>query len=137
MDRLLALAHQEGLNVEFRPLQKHSGLLMPGRLILINNQKSFMTQRAALAHELGHIHYGHDWRFPHERHIDEFKADKFAADLLIDPHDYAVAELVHDGSITAIAAELEVPVKLLLEWQRRHWHSQQTNRCQTLSEALS
>lgn len=118
MENLVIRALDQGYTVEFLPLAKHSGLVMPGNRILVNSRKSRTTQRAALAHELGHIFYGHDWRFPHEHSRDELKADRFAADLLIDPASYAVAEVMHDGVISAVAAELEVPVSLLTIWQR-------------------
>ncbi|XBH21583.1 ImmA/IrrE family metallo-endopeptidase [Jonesiaceae bacterium BS-20] len=105
-----------GHRVEFLPLHGKSGLLLPNRLILINSERRAMTQKVALAHELGHVHYGHDWRYRHDRERDEAQADKYAASLLISPVEYAVAEAMYD-SPPAIAHELEVPVKLLLLWQ--------------------
>lgn len=116
MEALLARAHSLGHMVEFTPLHVHSGLLMPDKLILINSRRSTLTQRAALAHELGHVIHGHDWRLPHSRERDEVQADRYAAGLLISSVEYAAAEAMHE-SPAAIAAELEVPVKLLLLWQ--------------------
>lgn len=108
-----------GHSVEFRSLPGKSGLLMPNRLILINSDKHWITQKTALAHELGHVHYGHDWRNPHSRERDEAQADAYAAKLLISPGEYAVAEIMHE-SMPAIASELQVPVRLLKIWQEKH-----------------
>lgn len=115
MDRLLDLAETAGLTVEFRPLRLHSGLMMPGNRILIDPRKSTMTQRVALAHELGHFHHSHDWRNPHDRQKDELQADCYAASLLIDVESYAAAEVIYD-SPAAIASALEVPLRLLEMW---------------------
>ncbi len=116
---LVQLAASHGYTVEYRELKKHSGLLLPNGRIVINHKRSPLTQRAALAHELGHAHYGHDWRAPHVRERDEHYANVYAADLLIDERDYAVAEAMYDSQ-AAIAMELEVPLDLLLVWQKAH-----------------
>lgn len=121
MEALLARAHSLGHCVEFTPLHVHSGLLMPNKLILINSQRSEGTQRITLAHELGHVYYGHDWRNPHNRERDEAQADTYAAHLLITPADYAVAEVMH-SSTTSIASELGVPVRFVEIWRRRRSH---------------
>ncbi len=116
---LIQLAAERGYAVEYLSLAKHSGLLLPDKRILIKRHKSALTQRAALAHELGHAHYGHDWRHIHSRGRDEHRANLYAANLLIDAKSYAVAEVMYDSEID-IAAELEVPVKLLRIWQAAH-----------------
>lgn len=115
MDRVLALAEAAGLTVEFRPLRQHSGLLMPNNWVLIDPRKSTMTQRVALAHELGHHHYGHDWRNPHDCQRDEDQANGYAASLLIDVESYAAAEILYESPL-AVAAALEVPSRLLEIW---------------------
>lgn len=122
MERLLDMARTAGFTVEFTDIGKFSGLTMPGHVVLINSARSGITQRTALAHELGHIHYHHDWRCPHDRQRDETLADQFAADLLIDPHEYAIAEVMY-GNTIAIAHELEVPVRLINIWQTSRIHS--------------
>ncbi|WP_333812053.1 ImmA/IrrE family metallo-endopeptidase [Timonella senegalensis] len=119
MDRLIDLALGAGFSVDFLPLHGHSGLLLPGNHILIDSRKSAMTQRVALAHELGHIHHGHDWRYPHDRQRDEYQADVFAASLLISSRDYAVAEVMFDTP-AAIASELGVPLRILKLWCERY-----------------
>lgn len=121
MESLINHAADLGHIIEFRPLPRHSGLLMPGRVILINSQRSAMTQKVALAHELGHVHHGHDWRQQHTRERDEAQADQYAAELLISPSEYALAEAIYETP-GAIAQSLEVPQYLLNIWQRRHSH---------------
>lgn len=119
--RLIDLAACKGHTVEFVSMSTHSGLVMPGKVILINSSNRELTQRAALAHELGHIHYGHDWRLPHDSQRDELKADMYAAELLIRPADYARAEALHTA-VNAIAVELDVPTRYVQLWQQRRWH---------------
>ncbi len=113
-DDLVVKAESAGYTVRFIEM-KDSGLVMPGRLIYINSLRSPFTQRYALAHELGHISRGHDRRFGHSRERDELQADRFAADLLIDPKDFAVAEVMHDD-LGSIATALEVPMDLVRLW---------------------
>lgn len=119
MEALLARAVGLGHRVEFTPLHVHSGLLMPNKLILINSQRSEGTQRITLAHELGHVYYGHDWLLtPHSKPRDERQADIYASKLLISASEYAVAEVMYDNQ-ASIAAELEVPLNMLELWL---WH---------------
>ncbi|CAN7263340.1 ImmA/IrrE family metallo-endopeptidase [Microbacterium foliorum] len=61
-----------------------------------------------IAHELGHVHYGH--RCDTER--NERQADTFAASLLIDPRAYAQAEATNPDT-HHIAEELGVTVELV------------------------
>lgn len=133
MERFIDMATQQGFNVEFRPLNGHSGLLMPGRRILIDPRTSALTQRVALAHELGHIHHRHDQRARHDRARDELQADSYAAELLINEREYAVAEVMFDSQ-AAIAIELGVPIELLTLWlKRRATHFAVLGRPQTQS----
>lgn len=71
----------------------------------------------ALAHELGHAHYndppGHDPRF-------EARADRFAAQLLISPIDYALAERAYGPHPSRLAAELGVTLHLINVWRDLH-----------------
>jgi len=98
-------------------MSAYSGLLLDG-LILINSNKSALTQRAALAHELGHAHYGHNkLGAPHSSPKDELQANRFAASLLIDEEAYQVATMSF-CEVREVARELDVPMKLLELWQR-------------------
>lgn len=116
--KLLELADEMGVRVE-----EDHGLLMPGdhggwfpaeRLIVVSPTLGPRNRVHTLGHELGHAHYG-DPAGHHPRH--EHRADVFAANLLIAPHDYAELEMMYDGQAGAIAAELGVTVSLLATWR--------------------
>ncbi|RRD61389.1 ImmA/IrrE family metallo-endopeptidase [Leucobacter sp. OH1287] len=69
----------------------------------------------ALAHELGHAHYGHTTNTPRNEH----KADKHALTLLINPSDYITAETEADGNPEHTAALLGIPLHALYLYQQR------------------
>lgn len=75
-------------------------------------------QRCTLAHEMGHWFHGHDWTRDHDRLADERQADQYAAELLISPLEYAIAEQLHGPHPGAIAKELEVTRNLVTLWQQ-------------------
>lgn len=68
----------------------------------------------ALAHELGHAHYGDPPG--HDPHL-EARADRFAARLLISPVEYAAAERAYGPHATHIAHELGVTTHLIHVWR--------------------
>lgn len=78
------------------------------------------ARRCTLAHELGHAILGHaagdhlpQWLVEKQ----ERAADRWAADLLIDPYEYAELETIYEGHLGAIAADLGVTVSLLAVWR--------------------
>lgn len=83
-----------------------------------------IEQRSVLAHELGHVHYGHGFCSPDgsaAARSEERRADVFAARLLIDPDDYARAE----GWITSadeLAEDLGVTPDLLCAYREHCLH---------------
>ncbi|ACV09905.1 ImmA/IrrE family metallo-endopeptidase [Jonesia denitrificans] len=116
MDALIEMAQAAGYKVEWVSMSRYTGLLLDDR-ILINQHRSIMTQRVALAHELGHIHHGHDWRVnPHSRERDERQANRFAAELLVDPVELMEAEMLYE-SPGAVAAALSLPESILDIWR--------------------
>lgn len=117
MDDLIAQAEAMGLRVKWVDLGRRTGELRRSGLVLINDRKSALTQRCALAHEMGHWVHGHDWSAMHDRRRDELQADTYAAELLIRPVDYALAERLHDGHAGAIARELDVSTRLIEIWR--------------------
>lgn len=72
------------------------------------------TTLCSLAHELGHAHYGDP---PGHHGAHEIRADRFAARLLINPHDYATTEAIYGPHPNVLAHELGVTVKVLKTWQ--------------------
>ncbi|WP_101507712.1 ImmA/IrrE family metallo-endopeptidase [Corynebacterium ulcerans] len=84
------------------------------RLILLRSDLDPWTRNSALAHELGHAYYGDDTNGDPRL---ERRADQFAAQILITPAAYRVAEILHDGNPGAIAYELGVTPHLIHVWQ--------------------
>lgn len=84
------------------------------RLILLRQGLDPWTRKSALAHELGHAWHGDDI---HGDPRMERRADQFAAQILITPTEYRLAEKLHDGHIGAIAYELGVTPHLITVWK--------------------
>lgn len=84
------------------------------RLIVVCPTLGPRNRVHTLAHELGHAAHG-DPAGHHPRY--ERRADLYAAELLIDPREYAELEMMYDGHLGAIAADLGVTVSLLATWR--------------------
>lgn len=84
----------------------------PTQTIFIKIGLDPVTRRCAIAHELGHAHYGHDCSTPGA----ERQADEWAAQQLLDVGDVEVVGLECEGSAAAMAAELGVTPHLLVLW---------------------
>lgn len=115
----MLLRHADSLRVRVFSLPlpgTHYGYLATARDIVVSSRLTLDHQRCVLAHELGHLHYGHDLRSRHDVPTDECKADLYAARLLISPNEYALAEALHPSS-GAITAELGVFKHLVELWQ--------------------
>lgn len=106
--------------VFFHPLNQHDGYLATPRDIIINTRLHTSFQREVLAHELGHVHYGHDWRRPHDKRRDERQADAYAARLLISPVEYALAERTYGPHVGALAQALQVSTVIIRAWQETY-----------------
>lgn len=70
-------------------------------------------QRSVIAHELGHAYYGHEGESP----VNERQADAFAAQLLVDPRDYAECEQINPD-VHYIAEELSVTPTVIHNFRR-------------------
>ncbi|CAB0533192.1 ImmA/IrrE family metallo-endopeptidase [Corynebacterium diphtheriae] len=84
----------------------------PTQTIFIKIGLDPVTRRCAIAHELGHAHYGHDCSTPGA----ERQADEWAAQQLLDVGDVEVVGWECEGSAAAMAAELGVTPHLLVLW---------------------
>lgn len=104
----------------FLPPDGHDGFLATPIDIVITSRLYTDYQREVLAHELGHVHYGHDWRHPHDRERDERQADAYAARLLISPLEYAAAEQIYGPHPGALAEALRVSVEIVEAWRNVH-----------------
>ncbi|RRD61661.1 ImmA/IrrE family metallo-endopeptidase [Leucobacter sp. OH1287] len=113
------LDHAAALNIriEYAPLVNQEcayGLYLPNfRTILLDNQLPPELHDFALAHELGHAFYDHQYSTARA----ERKADKYALQLLISAEDYAAAEQEADGNKYGIAALLRVPPSAVAAYQ--------------------
>lgn len=84
----------------------------PTQTIFIKIGLDPVTRRCAIAHELGHAHYGHNCSTPGA----ERQADEWAAQQLLDVGDVEVVGWECEGSAAAMAAELGVTPHLLVLW---------------------
>lgn len=87
------------------------------RLILIRHGLDRWNYNSVLAHELGHAWHGDDI---HGDPRLERRADQFAAQILITPAEYRLAEKLHDGHASGIAYELGVTPHLVEVWQNMY-----------------
>ncbi|WP_407316710.1 ImmA/IrrE family metallo-endopeptidase [Isoptericola halotolerans] len=121
LEDLIAAAEELGVHVKWMDLGRRAGELRRSGLVLLNHRKSVLTQRCTLAHEMGHWTLGHDWTLYHDVPRDEREADAYAAELLISPVEYALAERTHGEHPGALARELEVTRRLIEVWQDDVW----------------
>ena len=104
-------------------LQRHTGGC-PGwydhhrRIISTRRGQSIGQYKSVLAHELGHAAHGDTpTGNGHFDQRQERRADEYAAQILINPHDFEAAAIWHHGHLPAIADELEVTQHILKTWQ--------------------
>lgn len=117
--RLLRIAEGMGIRVE----DDVGGRLAPGhlggwvprkRLILLRPGLGPRNRLHTLAHEMGHAVHD-DPAGHHPRH--EARAERWAANFLVDPREYAELERMYDGHLGAIASEMGVTVSILATWR--------------------
>lgn len=118
---LKLLEHAERLGVRVEDDRTHR--LRPGdlggwfpteHLIVVCPSLGPRNRVHTLGHELGHAAHG-DPAGHHPRY--EHRADLYAANLLIDPHEYAELEMMYDGRAGAIAADLGITTSLVATWR--------------------
>lgn len=117
--KLLREAQRQGVTVIYGSLPPpYWSLYRPAKeLIIVNRGLVLAQENVAIGHELGHHHCGHDCTNPHT----EAQAWRWAAGFMIDLEDYARAESINPHP-AAIALELDVTTKIIIEWQRHHGH---------------
>lgn len=88
------------------------------RLIILARGLSHRAARSTLAHEIAHAIAGDEpVEFGPMHMKQETRASRLAALLLIDPVEYFSAEALHGGHVPAIAHELNVTPKVLVDWR--------------------
>lgn len=115
MKELLARAAAAGISVHGSHLTDDKiGCYVPDlRRIYFDLSLTAAERRSAVAHELGHAHYGHDC----DTDANERQADAYAAALLIDPQWYAELEQIsHDAEW--IAEEMNVAPWVIVDYRR-------------------
>ena len=100
------------------PAGVHGAWLPHLDLIVLADGLHPTRERCTLAHELGHAHYRHpacrgDVRL-------ERQADRWAANLLISPAEYELAERLYGPHPGALARELGVTTHLVRVWRNQH-----------------
>lgn len=98
-------------------LQHHDGgpkglYLHDHRIITTRRGLSIAQYRSTLAHELAHAHYGDTMTTPRI----EARADRWAADLLLDEQEVREALIWHNHHRAPAAYDLEISKHLLDVW---------------------
>lgn len=116
MRELIAIAAQYGLRIHGAHLEGSKlGVYAPElRRIYFDLSCTRSERRSVIAHELGHHYYGHTDDSP----ANEEQADKFAAQLLVDPEWYAELEQINPDAVW-IAEEMQV-APWVIEDFRKH-----------------
>lgn len=113
-DDLLTSTINDGINVEWvRMAPGYCGAVdLRERTIYLAHDLDSRPRHAisTLAHELGHLHLLHGCT---QDTTGERQADLYAARLLIDPVEYALAEQLHGWRTSVIAQELGVTKDLV------------------------
>lgn len=87
------------------------------RLITLRPGLTRRAARSTLTHEIAHAIAGdRPTPFGPIHRKAEIIANRRTATLLIDAHEYAAAEELHNGHLPAIAHELNVTPKVLHDW---------------------
>lgn len=117
IDALIDVAEARGYEVRWHRGGPKAAWLPHQNAVTVRIGMDDAETLCALAHELGHAHYndpaGHYPRF-------EARADRFAAQLLISPIDYALAEKAYGPHPSRLAAELGVTVHMINVWRDFH-----------------
>jgi len=80
--------------------------------ITLNLDLTHAERRSALAHELGHAHYGHSHSTPRA----ERQARAYAAALLIDPREYSTLERINADQHW-LAEEFTVTPRIIFDYE--------------------
>lgn len=115
IDALIDAAEARGYRVRWHKGGPEAAWLPHQHAISVRVGMDDVTTLCALAHELGHAHYGDP---PGHVGKHEQRAQRFAAQLLISPTEYAIAEQVYGPHPARLANELGVTTELIAIWQQ-------------------
>lgn len=114
LDALIQTAEARGYRIRWHRGGPKAAWIPTKKAITLQHGLDDVHALCALAHELGHAHYGDP---PGHHGAHEYRADRFAARLLISPVEYATAESIYGPHPATLANELGVTVKVLKTWQ--------------------
>lgn len=84
--------------------------------ILVDRRLTYTQKRCVLAHELSHWRHGDEGCAGVASHLEESRARRETALLLVDPVRLMVAETMY-GNLWAIAAELDVTLQVASDYR--------------------
>lgn len=118
LTELISLVESHGIPVSWGHVCSLGAYHHPTATIWLDCSLASYPRQAlgVLAHEYVHALYGHDGAQPASV---ERLVDRRAAQLLISPAEYALAEYVHEGNTVGIAEELGVPVWVVEAYRER------------------
>lgn len=111
---LIDVSERRGYQVRWHRGGPKAAWLPRQHAVTLRHGMSDADTLCALAHELGHAHYGDPAGCDPAR---EHRADRFAARLLISPVEYAMAEQAYGPHAARIAHELGVTTHLVQVWR--------------------
>ena len=113
-----AYAADRGLAVIEQHSPHRSGYHPGERVIRLTPGMKGRVQRSVLAHEVAHHELGHRPLSPGiARERQEAAANRWAAELLISPLEYAAAERLRGGHLPSIAVDLQVSDELVVVYR--------------------
>ncbi|AZA08745.1 hypothetical protein CPPEL_03070 [Corynebacterium pseudopelargi] len=114
INRLITQAEHNGITVAWHKGGPKAAWMPATNTISIREGMDDAQTLCAFAHEMGHFHHG-------DTHgtdtIQEARADRFAARLLIDPREYARCEQEYGAHPALLGRELGVTAHLVLVFQ--------------------
>jgi Zn-dependent peptidase ImmA (M78 family) len=116
MRDLVQLAASYGVRIELCHITDANGYYDPeAGKVLVDIALTPDEKRSVIAHELGHVHHGHECGGERDSRVER-QARAYAAHLLVHPIDYAEAEHVSADAFH-IAEELGVTVEIIDDYR--------------------
>jgi Zn-dependent peptidase ImmA (M78 family) len=86
-------------------------------MIIVDRAMTYTMKRCTLTHELVHWSHGDDTCNGITGARMERRTRRETASLLLNPMEYASAENVYDGDVALMAAELNVTIQVVKDYQ--------------------
>jgi len=116
MRDLVQLAASYGVRIELCHITDANGFYDPeAGKVLVDISLTPDEKRSVIAHELGHVHHGHECGGGRDSRVER-QARAYAAHLLVHPIDYAGAEQVSSDAFY-IAEELGITVEVIDDYR--------------------